>query len=101
MLKGQRVGKEGKGSETVVRIAVTADVYSAQSLIQGHLAESETATTPQEIDTSAQPTKTSASETPVGTTKTVAKVKDCGGAWPKTKEPAKGKDMVRGYASLF
>ena len=85
-------------------MAVTAEVHvssgkSAQSLIQGHLAEmqSETATLPEEGVTGNNPT-TSKTEHKT-TSETPVKAKDWGGAWPKTRQQDKSK--VTEHMNLF
>ena len=86
----KHVGKEGWGPKTVMKLDVTAQVHvstgkSAQSLIQGHLAEmqSETATLHEEGVTGNNPT-TSKTECET-TSETPVKAKDWGGAQPKTR----------------
>ena len=80
----------------MLKLAVTAEVHvssrkSAQSLIQGHLAEiqSKTATLPEEGVTGNYLT----------TSKTPVKAKDWGGAWPKTRQQDKAK--VTEHMNLF
>ena len=83
----------------MVRLSVAADVHAprgprVQSLIQGHLAESETAAIAEEAPTSDSP-----SETPIE--KTSETTTDWCGAQPKTRQQGKAKAMVREHFSVL
>ena len=98
MLKGPSLGKGPTiGTHTIHASGVT----SAQSLIQGHLAEtqSKTAAIPEEVVTSNNPTKTTSETQHETRSETPVKAKDWGGAQPKTRQHTKA--MVRGHMSVF